>query len=121
MPLPNPLATAQFWHHRAKILALRLNFHHWLARVVPKLFILLVLSALFDLYRRETALPAHWSVSLLVLGIGIAAGWAWLQARSHFCTGSQALVRLETVLGLHNQLSSAEAGIPPWPASRGGG
>jgi hypothetical protein len=113
MSLRNPPA---FWHHRARILAARLNFHHWLARVVPKLFVLLVVVALFDLFRRETALPAPWSESLFVLGTGIVAGWAWLQARTHFCTAKQALARLETVLGLHNQLSAAEAGIVPWPA-----
>jgi len=111
-------AAAQFWRDRAATLALRLNFHHWLARVVTKLFVLFVLVALFDLFRRETALPARWSESFLLLGIGVAAGWAWLEARKHFCTEKQALARLETILGLHNQLSSADEGVLPWPAPR---
>jgi hypothetical protein len=60
-------------------------------------------------------MPARWTESFLLFGFGIAAAWAWLQARKHFCTWRQALVRLETVLGLHNQLSAAQDGIVPWP------
>ena len=119
MPHPNSPAAAQLWRRRAAVLALRLNFHHWLSRVVPKLFILLVLVALFDLARREAGLPARWSTALLLSGLGVVAGWAWLEARRHFCHWRQALVRLETVLGLHNQLSAAQDGILPWPTGRG--
>jgi len=112
------LTDAQIWRHHAKVVSIRVNFHHWLSRVVPKLFVLLILVALFDLFRRETALPARWSESLLLLGTGCVSAWAWLQARKHLCSPSEALVRLETVLGLHNQLSSAQAGILPWPVAR---
>jgi hypothetical protein len=109
------LAAAKFWHHRAKLLAVKLNFHHWLAPFIPALSVMLALLALFELFRREVAMPARWTESLLLFGFGIAASWAWLQARKHFCTWRQALVRLETVLGLHNQLSAAQDGIVPWP------
>jgi hypothetical protein len=114
-----PLA-ASFWRHRATVLAAKLNFHHWLARLVPKLFVLLVLAALFDLFRRETGLPLRWSVALLLLGTAVVSAWAWIRARRHFCTWTQAMVRLETVLGLHNQLSSARDGVVAWPAPRPG-
>ncbi len=109
------LTAAQFWHHRAAVLTIRLNFHHWLSRFVPKLFLFLVLLALFDLFRREASWPIRWSEALFILGAAGVAGWAWLEARNHFCSQLQALVRLETVLGLHNQLSSAQDGILPWP------
>ncbi len=106
---------AAVWRRRAVALARRLNFHHWLSRFVPKLFVVLVLVALGELWRREVAGPVRWSEAALLLGIAVAAGWAWLEARRHFCTAAQALVRLETVLGLHNRLSAAQAGVVPWP------
>ena len=121
MTQPSPMlyenspAAAQFWRRRATVLALRLNFHHWLTRIVPKLFFLFVFIALFDLFRRETALPAYWIEGCFFAGLGVVSVWAWLGARNHFCTGEQALVRLETILGLHNQLSSAQDGMLPWP------
>jgi hypothetical protein len=118
MPDQDSPAVAQFWRQRATFLAMKLNFHHWLTRVVPVLFVLLVLVALFDLFRRETALPSRWSGAFLLLGTAIASAWAWLWARSHFCTWTQALVRIETVMGLHSQLSSAQDGVLPWPAPR---
>ncbi len=112
------LTDAPFWRQRAARLEVRLNFHHWLSRLIPKLFLLLIAIALFDLFRREAALPVRWSYLLLLLGTVGVGGWAWLEARAHFCSWRQALVRLETVLGLHNQLSAAQDGILPWPAPR---
>jgi len=116
MPQPNSSASAPFWLHRAKVLAMRINIHHWLARLIPKLSAVLVLTALFDLFRREIGLPGRCSGTLLLFGLGVVAGWAWLQARKHFCGPEQALARLETVLGLHNRLSAARDGVVPWPA-----
>jgi hypothetical protein len=96
-------------------LARRLNFHHWLARVVPRLFFLLVVVAAFNLAGREAGLPASWSSAIFLFGLAGVLGWTWFQARRHFCDWRQALVRLETVLGLHNQLSSAQEGMARWP------
>jgi len=119
MPNPNPPTAESSWQQRASHLALRLNFHHWLARVVPLFFVLLVALALFEIFRRETGLSTRWSGSFFSLGLIVATGWAWLRARNHFCTTQQALVRLETVLGLHNRLSAAQDGIVPWPVPQG--
>lgn len=44
----------------------------------------------------------------------IALG-AWWVARRRFVSVSEAMVRLEARLGLHNRLSTAAAGICPWP------
>jgi hypothetical protein len=112
------LADAQFWRQRAAWLVLRLNFHHWLSRLVPKLFGLMILMALGELFRRETGRPARWIEAFFVFAVALLGAWAWLEARRHFCTWTQALVRLETILGLHNQLSSACEGIVPWPTAR---
>lgn len=108
-------AAALFWRRRAAHLAVKLNFHHWLARLIPKFFVLLIALAIFELFRREVAWPIRWSEVFFLMGSAIVIGWAWLQARNHFCTPGQAMVRLETVLGLHNRLSAAEAGVVPWP------
>jgi hypothetical protein len=111
----NSHATGELWRSRAAGLARRLNFHHWLARIVPLLFVLLVVVAVFDLSGREAGLPAFWSAALFLFGLAIVLGWTWLQARRHFCDWRLALVRLETILGLHNQLSSAQDGVARWP------
>jgi hypothetical protein len=112
-------AAASLWRRRAKVLALKLNFHHWLAQVIPILFAGFVLLALFEVFRRETGLPARWMESLILLSCAMAAGAAWLRARRHFCTWQKSLVRLETVLHLHNRLSAAQDGVVPWPSPSG--
>jgi hypothetical protein len=66
MSRPDASAAEPFWRRRAIALAARLNFHHLLARAVPKLSILLVLLALFDLFRREISLSGRWSLALLL-------------------------------------------------------
>jgi hypothetical protein len=116
MPDQDHLAARLFWHRRAKFLAWKLNLHHWLARLIPNLLVVLVLETIFELLRREAGSPGRWSEALLLCGFTLASGVAWLQARDHFCSANQALVRLETVLRLHNRLSAAEAGVVPWPA-----
>ena len=116
MPHSDSPAAEQFWRRRARLLAAKLNFHHGLARLIPVLFGVAVAGALFDLLRRELGLAAMWTGLLLGAGGVMAAGWAWFRARGHFCSGREALVRLETVLGLHNRLSVASEGVLPWPA-----
>jgi len=108
-------ADAQAWRHLAALLAARLNFHHWLSRLVPKFFFLLAAAALAELFRRELGGPSRLMAAFILLGTALVCAWAWLEARRHFCTRTQALVRLETILRLHNRLSCAEAGIVPWP------
>jgi len=111
-------ADAQAWRHGAAVLAAKLNFHHWLSRVVPKLFYLLTAGALAELLRREMNAVPRFVAAFLLLGAAVVCAWAWLEARRHFCTPRQALVRLETVLRLHNRLSCAEDGIVPWPRAQ---
>lgn len=49
-------------------------------------------------------------------GIVLVMALGWWRARSRFPSETEALVRLESRLGLHNALSAAAAGIRPWPA-----
>jgi hypothetical protein len=106
---------AQVWRHRAAALAAKLNFHHWLSRLVPKFFFLLVVASLGEILRRQMGATPRFVAAFLVVGAAVVVSWAWLEARRHFCTRVQALVRLETVLGLHNRLSCAADGVVPWP------
>src|ERR1700743_1211422 len=101
-------ADALEWRRRAAALAAKLNFHHWLARVVPKFFVVMTLAALGELLRRQMNGQSLYIVALILLGTALVVAWAWMEARRHFCTHIQALVRLETILGLHNRLSCAE-------------
>jgi hypothetical protein len=50
-------------------------------------------------------------VGLLVLSGGVA----WVRARGRFLTMEEAMVRLESRLGMHNALSAAMAGVRGWP------
>ena len=109
----------QYWLGRAANLAWRLNFHHWLTRTVPLLSGILLVLAVFEIFRREMALPVGYTSVFFILGMVIGTGWAWFHARKHFCNRDQALVRLETILGMHNRLSAAQAGVLSWPAPMG--
>jgi hypothetical protein len=113
---PDATANEQFWRRRATMLAARLNLHHTLSRLVPKLFFLLILTALCELLRRQMGSHVQWSAGVLAIGLAVVMGWAWLEARRKFCSRAQALVRLETIHRLHNRLSAAADGVVAWPA-----
>lgn len=108
-------ADALEWRRRAAALAAKLNFHHWLSRLVPKFFVVMIVAAFGELLRREMNGQPLYVVALILLGTTLVVAWAWMEARRHFCSRTQALVRLETILRLHNRLSCAESGIVPWP------
>lgn len=60
------------------------------------------------------AIPAYFWV-LLALAFIAAGVYAWRRARPKFLNTTQALVRLDASLGLHNALSTAQAGRGSWP------
>ncbi len=51
----------------------------------------------------------------VLAGLVLVLALGWWRARAKFPSETEALVRLESRLGLHNALSSAKAGIRPWP------
>lgn len=83
---------------------------------MTKLAFFLILAAVVDLSCREAGYTASVrGFAIFTAGVLALCGWAWLQARAHFCNWRHALVRLETVLGLHSRLSAAADGVVPWP------
>ncbi|MFD2158921.1 hypothetical protein ACFSW8_08435 [Rubritalea tangerina] len=50
------------------------------------------------------------------VGMVFTIGGCWWIVRGKFETEDQALVRLESSLGMHNGLSAARAGVASWPA-----
>lgn len=112
----NSHGTERYWRAQAERLSRRLNFHHWLARVVPHLFVLLAAVGVLNLAGREAGWPARWIVTVFLIGLASVLAWSWTQARSHFCDWHQGMRRLETVLNLHNRLSAAQEGVGQWPA-----
>ncbi|HCN29965.1 MAG TPA: hypothetical protein DIT64_14730 [Verrucomicrobiales bacterium] len=105
------------WQLRARRTRAKANLGWWLARLAPLLALaglagfalILSLRALADGPGWPGILP--WMSGTLIL----AAGLTWLLARRDFISETQALVRLESELGLHNALTTAAAGLGPWP------
>ena len=112
---PTTSGSERFWRLQATALCAKLNFHHWMARVIPLFFGWLVLAVFLDLFCRETNRLGQWLEAFLLTGFGLTSAVAWILARKHFCTPQHALGRLETVLNLHNGLSAASEGIVAWP------
>jgi hypothetical protein len=105
----------EFWLKRGQQVALRLNAARWLGFTAPAVTALGVASGCAILVARRN----EWSLIplavasglLLVLLLGIG-GW---QARKHWSTTADGLVRLDAVLRLRNRLSSAAQGVGSWP------
>lgn len=103
------------WLGRAARLRTPVNFLWWLRTALPGAVALhAVLAAGLLLFRRQ-----HWPLAYLFSGYTLAvlvvAGVAWWIARRRFLGTSDALLRLENHLGLHNRLSTAFAGHAAWP------
>lgn len=107
-----------FWLKKAGRVALRVNGARWLETAAPA-FALLCFAAgcALLLARRE-----GWALPPVAAGTAVASAaaaiYAWRQTKRRWFSRRDGLVRLDAVLGLHNRLSSAAAGIGPWPAPR---
>jgi len=107
-------AREAYWRRRARLTALRINLAWWLETLAVPVVILSIIASLAILLIRNhgggqapaaMAIPA---AALLAIGCGFAA-------RRKFESADTALVRIEAALGLHNALSTAKAGVAPWP------
>ncbi|HRJ10065.1 MAG TPA: hypothetical protein PLP58_15910, partial [Prosthecobacter sp.] len=105
------------WHLRARRTRAKANLGWWLARLAPLLALAGLAGFALILSLRALADGAGWSGFLpwMTGTLMLAAGLAWLLARRDFICETQALVRLESELGLHNALTAAAAGRGPWP------
>jgi len=108
---------ADAWQRLAARTARRINLGWWLSRLWPLVLALSVAGgAAVYLLRSHEMLPS-WPVLLASLagGVALGAAGAWGMARRHFLPAEGAMVRLESRMKLHNQLSTAQCGAGPWP------
>ena len=104
------------WHARARAISRRLTLGWWLDKMGAPLVGLAAIAAcvLFLLRKEENAsLTLLWTAlaaAVLITGILV---WALIRDRREPI--SSVFTRLDARLGLHNALSTAEAGRGPWP------
>ncbi|WP_395747242.1 hypothetical protein [Prosthecobacter sp.] len=110
------LSTA--WLRQARRTRRKVNLGWWLARAMPLLVIGGVLGfiVIFVLRSRGMELGWHHVWPWVASGFALLLITGWLLARQQFVSTSQALVRLESELHLHNALTTASAGRGVWPA-----
>ncbi|HEX8312668.1 MAG TPA: hypothetical protein VF614_15205 [Chthoniobacteraceae bacterium] len=107
-----------FWLRQARITAWRHNGACWLDGFLPLAIAASVIFAgtLLVLRQNGSALRDAW----LIFGgtLLLASGAAFVRKRRTFFSTRDGLVRLDLMLGLHNRLTSAFAGIGDYPARR---
>ncbi len=108
----------RFWQRRARLTALRRNFAAWLSAFLPAALVTSALgaAALLILRQRDTALTAFWPI--VAAAFLAAAISAFLRARRDFFTPTDALLRLDVALHLHNRLTAAARGVGDFPPPR---
>ncbi|WP_395738419.1 hypothetical protein [Prosthecobacter sp.] len=116
--MTDQLQLSSAWLRQARRTQRKVNFGWWLARSMPLLVMAGVVgfATIFILRSRGMDLGFQqlwpWVVSVFVALMLIS----WLLARHQFVSTSQALVRLESELQLHNALTTAMAGRGVWPS-----
>ncbi|XHR26693.1 MAG: hypothetical protein ACFUZC_12115 [Chthoniobacteraceae bacterium] len=106
----------KFWLRQGGLIAAQVNSACWLEFAVPAVAVwcfvagCLLLVARHEGWNSYGLLPLSGAVFLI-----IAAQAFWRTAHRWF-TREDGLARLDSVLGLHNRLSSAAAGVGPWPS-----
>lgn len=106
----------KYWRNAANQTALKANFGAWLSAFFPVLITSTLLLGIALLVLRQQRLPSGpaWLAygAVLLLGALLAL---WM-ARRRFFQRKDALVQLDVAMHLHNRLTSADAGVTPWPA-----
>ncbi len=107
-----------FWRKRARLTALRHNLAAWLASLLPAVLVLSTLTACtLVLLRQRGPLPPAFGPTVAIAFL-LATLYALLRARNQFFTTTDALLRLDVSLGLHNRLTSAARGVGEFPPPR---
>lgn len=104
-----------FWKGRARRFRCAVNAAWWLEAFAPRWTILTLGGAVLLLALRS----AGWTVPVagfLAVTMLFSAVWALFVSRKCFLGHEAALARLDWELGLYNQLTTAHAGLAPWPA-----
>ena len=108
----------KYWIAQSSALSRRINLGWFLQALSAPLLIVSVLGAVATLIlRRELS---HIPLAVIAISLAaclvITAAVALVLAARRFEKPEQALVRIEADTGLHSALSSANAGISPWPS-----
>ncbi len=106
------------WEAAASRVARRVNLGWWLETLsAPLLVVSLLAAAGILLARRELPDLAGWILPTAVAAaVAALAGACWWLARRRFEKADEALVRIEAAMRLRNSLTTARAGVAPWPA-----
>lgn len=91
------------------------NGARWLECAVPVFAAWCFVAGCALLVARRAGWSAIPIAEASVFAMLLLAGFAWHRTRQHWFSREDGLVRLEAVLGLHNRLSSAAAGVGDWP------
>lgn len=106
------------WHRLARGTAWKINVAWWLERSLPLWTAAAVAGFAIILWLRSRG----WSADMVQIwpwaagAVAVLALAGWLLARRHFVSPTQAMVRLESELRLHNALTVARDGLGTWPA-----
>lgn len=121
LPYPQTMDAAMtdsrqiYWRRKARLVAWRWNFAAWL-----NLFLrfaaaasFVMMCALLVIRRAEAPTLMAWEIFCAAILLGAAV--SLFLSRKKFCSGRDALVRLDATLRLHNRLTSAVDGVGDWP------
>lgn len=105
------------WQRIARRVALTVNFGWWLQILAGPLVIGSIAgAATLLLVRRQWPDTPAWQLIAGTAALPLLVGLtAWLIARRRFENEEKAMVRIEDSMRLRNALSTARAGIAPWP------
>ena len=106
------------WRAQARQVARRVNLGWWLdVSSAPLLIVAILTASGLLLMRREFPTIPPWrmmaaATAAVILPTLVCLAWAVRK----FEKPEQSLVRIEAVMRMRNALTSAEAGVTPWPA-----
>jgi len=107
----------KFWLRQGSRVAALVNGARWLEFAVPAVAGWCFAAGCAVLLARR----AGWSLTPIVaataVSVAVISVLGWRRMRRYWFTREDGLVRLDAVLGLHNRLSSAFAGVGDWPRS----
>lgn len=110
--------TAPHWHRLARRTVWKFNLGWWWQGLMPWLVAGALIAAVAVLWLRSQGREITFAVCwpYLITGLAVTGLVSFFQARRHFISPAQALVRLEAQHHLHNALTMAQLGHGDWPA-----
>jgi hypothetical protein len=110
-----PLDLARFWQRRTRGVRRFVNAAWFVESILPNLFLAsLIVTAAILVARRQGWNERVIAAVALALGL-VAMVVAYVRARRHFISETEARAKIESGLRLHTRLSAAAAGVGAWP------